>query len=146
MWDKVTPEEGLKREQELMSSDSLLKPLVDGGAIMMRHERTAKSAMRIIDHLLGKSATTAQIVRELVEDKKTLEETEAGTELKDDIQSLLRRHEEEMMSLKAEIQVHIEGALEEERRKMEQNINKLLKELDELKEGIPQENRKCVPL
>ena len=49
MWDKITPGEGSQREQELTSSDNLFKPLLDGGAIMMRHERTAESATKVID-------------------------------------------------------------------------------------------------
>ena len=123
MWDKITPEEGLKREQELMSSGALFKPLLDGGAMMMRHDRTVKSATKVINHLLGKSATTTQIVPELVDIEKTLEVIAAGTELSD-VQSLLNRH-------KAEIQLHMGGELEEERRKMEQSMNKLSKEFDE---------------
>ena len=139
MWDRVTPEEGLKREQELMSSGALFKPLLDGGAVMMRHDRTAESATKVVNHLLGKSATTTQIVPELVDVEKTLREITASTELSD-IQSLLKRHKAEMESLKAEIQLHMGGELEEERRKMEQNMHKLSKEFDE------QENRKCVQL
>ena len=53
MWDKVTPEEGLQREQELMASDYLFKRLLNGGAIMMRHYRTPESANKVISHLLG---------------------------------------------------------------------------------------------
>ena len=139
MWDKITPEEGLKREQELMSSGALFKPLLDGGAMMMRHDRTAKSATNVINHLLGKSATATQIVPELVNIEKTLKVIAAGTELSD-VQSLLNRHKAEMETLKAEIQLHMGGELEEERRKMEQSMNKLSKEFDE------RENRKCVPL
>ena len=139
MWDRVTLEEGLRYEHELVSNDKLFKPLLDGGAVMMRHERTAKSATKVINHLLGKSATTTQNAHEFVKVEKTLGAIAAGTELSD-IQSLLKRHKAEMESLKAEIQVHMGGELEEERRKMEQHMHKLSKEFDE------QENRKCVQL
>ena len=141
MWDKVTPEEGLQRERELKSDDSPFKPLLDEGASMMRHERTAESATKVINHLLGKSPTTTQIVRELLQEKKTLEETAAGTELHSDIHALLKRHESEMESLKNELKRESESRLAEERRRTEKIMAELLKELDELKRGIP---GKCV--
>ena len=78
MWDQVTAEEGSRHEQELMSSNDLFKPLMDGGATMMRHGRTAESATKAIDYLLGKSPTTTQIVRGLLREKMVLEETAAG--------------------------------------------------------------------
>jgi len=146
MWDQVTPEEGSRLEQELRSNDSPFKPLLDDGATMMRHERAAESATKVINYLLGKSPTTTQIVRELLQEKKTLEETAAGTELLSDIQALLKRHDAEMESLRTEMMEELERGLAEERRRIEQHMVKLLKELDELKQGIPGAIRRCVSL
>lgn len=155
MWDKVTPEEGLQREQELMSSNNLFKPLLDGEATMMRHERTAESATKVINHLLGKNATTTEVVHELVHQKKPLEETAAGTELQKDIQALLNKHKGEMENLKAELEavrsdlaeerqtkalmekeLTMQRNLTEERQRMEQVMATLLSQLDELRRGI----------
>ena len=144
MWDKVTSEEGLKREQELISSKNLFKPLLDGGATMMRHERTAESATKVINHLLGKKATTTQIVREIVVETKTLEETAAGGELHSEIEALLKRHKEDMELMKAELRGMAQRVLEEERQRMDQKLERLLKELDELKRGITVPIGKCV--
>ena len=144
MWDKVTPEEGLQREQELMSSSNLFKPLLDGEATMMRDERTAESATKVINHLLGKRATTIQIVREIMQETKTLQETAAGGELRSDIQALFKRHEAEMESLRNELKRGFERGLAEERRRTEQIMAKLLQELDELKQGITVLITKCV--
>ena len=146
MWDQVTTGEGSRREQELMSSNNLFKPLLDGGATMMRHERTAESAAKVIHYLLGKSPTTTQIVRELLQEEKTLEETSAGTELLGNIQVLLKKHEAEMESLRTEMRMELEMGLAEDRQRIEQIMAKLLKELDELKKGIPGAIRKCVSL
>ena len=146
MWDQVTPEEGSRLEQELRSNDSPFKPLLDDGATMMRHKRTAESATKVINYLLGKSPTTTQIVRELLQEKKTLEETAAGTELLSDIQAFLKRHDAEMKSLRTEMMEELERGLAEERRRIEQHMVKLLKELDELKQGIPGAIRRCVSL
>ena len=81
MWDKVTPEEGSRHEQELMTTQQLFKPLLDNGAIMMRHDRSSESANKVIKHLLGKSTTTVQIVREILQKEESLETTAAGYEL-----------------------------------------------------------------
>ena len=144
MWDKVTSEEGPRREQELKSSDTLFKPLVDGGAIMMRHERTTETANKVISHLLGKNSTTIQIVRELVEEEKTLETTAAGGELHNDIEELMKKHKEEMESFKAEMKRVAQAELAEERQKMNHKLAKLMTELDELKRGITKPIARCV--
>jgi len=91
MWDKVTSDEGPRREQELKENDSLFKPLVACGAEMMRHERTAESATKVVNYLLEKNPTTTQIVREIAEEKKALVDTEAGAELQDEICALLKK-------------------------------------------------------
>ena len=146
MWDKVTSEEGSRREQELMTAKNLFKPLLDGGAIMMRHERTPESANKVINHLLGKSATTAQIVREILQEKKTLETTAAGDELHSDIEELMKKHKQEMESFKAEMKRMAESELAEERQKMNLKLAKLMTELDELKRGITAPIVRCVSL
>ena len=93
MWDMVTPEEGLQHEQELRSSGGMFKPLLDAGAAMMRHDRTSKSAVRIINYFLSKGPTTPLIVHEIAVENKTLEETSAGTKLRKDLQARLNEHE-----------------------------------------------------
>ena len=143
MWDKVTPEEGLRREQELMSSSDLFKILLDGGATMMRHERTAESATKVINRLLGKKATTTQIVHEMMEETKILEETAAGGELRSDIEALLKRHQADMESVRNEMRESARD-LVEDRRRTEQNMAKFSKELYELRQGIPMPLPRCV--
>ena len=146
MWDKVTAEEGLRREQELKTTKNLFKPLLDGGAIMMRHDRTVESANKVISHLLEKSVVNAQIVQELVEEKKTLETTEAGGELHSDIDELMKKHKEEMELLKAEMKGMAKKEVAEEKQKMNHKMAKLMTELDELKRGITVPITACVSL
>jgi len=146
MWDKVTSEEGEQREQELKSSNNVFKPLLDKGAITMRHDRTPESADKVINYLRTKNPTTTQIVREIVEERKALEATAAGTELRSDIQALLQKNNEEMKSLETEMkkmqrekgQFTDQGMLRdaEERQKIDEAKAKLLMELYELKQGI----------
>ena len=79
MWDKVTPEEGSRREDELRSKNNLFKPWLDGKAIMMRHERTTETANKIISYLLAKGTTSTRIAHELVKEKKKLQQAVNST-------------------------------------------------------------------
>ncbi|KAL4077628.1 P-loop containing nucleoside triphosphate hydrolase protein [Scleroderma citrinum] len=120
MWDMVTPEDGLRREQELMSNNSPFKPLLDKEAIMRRHDRTPNSAADIVNYLLEKSPTTAQIVREIAEEGRALEYTTAGTELNREIRV-------EMEALKAEMH-RMRTYFAEERQRMDQERQRELAE------------------
>ena len=139
MWDKVTPEEGLLREQELKSSYDLFEPLVEGGALMKRYDGTQASAHNIVWNLLRKEGTVAQIVRELVIWNKSLVDTEAGTELQSEVRNALRKYQEDLQKLEEEIQEAMQqrdSGMEEEvvgeRRKVEEDIAKLHVELGKL--------------
>ncbi|KAL4077655.1 hypothetical protein J3A83DRAFT_4087012, partial [Scleroderma citrinum] len=85
MWDEVSPEEGAQREQELRADDNLFKLLLDEGAVMRRHDGTHESASQIVNYFLGKESTTTQIVHELVNERKILEETAAGIEIQSEV-------------------------------------------------------------
>ncbi|KAL4064104.1 P-loop containing nucleoside triphosphate hydrolase protein [Scleroderma yunnanense] len=139
MWDKVTQEEGLRREQELMFSDNLFKPILDGGAILMRHDGTQQSAHDVIKHLFKLESTVPQIVRELVIEKRNLLDTEAGMELQKEVRDVLQKHQRDLQRLEDEIReaiqqrdkrTEIEAVLD--RRRVEGDIAKLHGELRKL--------------
>ncbi|KAI6030302.1 P-loop containing nucleoside triphosphate hydrolase protein [Pisolithus marmoratus] len=139
MWDKVTAEEGQQREQELRSGHNLFKPLLDKGAVMKRHDGTPQSASNIINYLLGKKSTTVQIVHELVEEQKPLEETAAGAELRGIINALLEKHRKEICEMQEKMMREMEGMRKEmmkEKNKAEMEVARLRKQLDDLKRGV----------
>ena len=155
MWDKVTPEEGQQREQELKLSDDLFKPLIDGGATMARLDGSQESARNVIRHLFHKNDTVAQIVHELVIEKKSLLDTEAGMELQSEVRNALQKHQEDLRVLEDEImeaRQQNDKRTEEEaaadRRKALEDITKLRRELQKLGNtpgtGIRCVGRSCV--
>ncbi|KAI6014185.1 hypothetical protein EDC04DRAFT_678744 [Pisolithus marmoratus] len=103
MQGEASPEEGWRHEQELLSNDSLFKPLVDGGAIIRCHDGARQSASEIVNYLLGKDHATTQIVRELVHERKSLEETAAGIELQNELRARLQKHRRELELLEGEL-------------------------------------------
>ena len=134
MWDKVTPEEGSLREQELMSSEGgLLGPWLEGGTTMMRHKRTTETANEVINHLLAKDVTSTQIADELVKEKKTLKKTAAGCH--NDIKELMKKHEEELALIKSEMKVtRSESTMATTG--VNHRLAKLMTVLDELKRDV----------
>ena len=144
MWDVVTQREGLQHEQELSSSEDMFKPLLDEGAAMMRHDRTSKSAARVINHFLSKGPTTPLIVHEIAEQNKTLEETSAGTKLRKDLQARLNEHERKIESLKDELRAVPQSNIETERERLDGIVARLSGQLEELRRGIPGQIGMCV--
>jgi len=146
MWDMVSLEEGLKREQELKLSDSMFKPLLDGGATIMRHPNTPQSATEVINHLLGKTATTVQIVREMAQQNKHLKDTEAGIELRTDIEGMLKKHKEEMESVNANVWGAMQCEIAGERQRLNRVITGLSEQLEDLKRAMTMTTERCVSI
>ncbi|KAI6123083.1 P-loop containing nucleoside triphosphate hydrolase protein [Pisolithus croceorrhizus] len=139
MWDMVTADEGQRRERELRSEPNLFKPLLEEGAGMARYDGTRQSASGIIDYLLGKESTTVQIVHELVEEQKPLEETAAGAELRDIINEHLEKYKAELQEkVKCDVE-EMKKEMEIERRKAEQEILWLRGQLNDLRKGLERE-------
>jgi chromosome segregation ATPase len=138
-WDRVTKEEGDMREQELRGSLNLFKPLINEGAQLVRHDKAIASARSIINYLIHKDPTKLKTQVELDEGKK-LEETEAGSVLKEEVKASLEKLEGRLRVLKEEMEEaerkkHAEllAELEEERQKWKAQMKKLENDLENLK-------------
>ncbi|KAG9089745.1 hypothetical protein FRC07_012265, partial [Ceratobasidium sp. 392] len=79
MWSDPPTEAELDREEELRDHKDFFQSALEQGARMVRRtHKTKESAHEILGMLVGKEATTMQIQRELVEQKKDLSDTDAG--------------------------------------------------------------------
>jgi hypothetical protein len=140
-WSRVTQEEGDKRERELRESPYLFKPLLDAGAQLFRWQhRDFASAQLIVDHLIRKDQTKLQIQVEL-DEGRTLEETGAGSVLKEEMTALAEKHKADIQALQKEIeeatktkQAELLAELEEERQKTEQQMLKIQEDFNKLKQ------------
>jgi hypothetical protein len=138
-WDRVTKEEGDMKEQELRESPNLLRPLINEGARLARHDKGIMSARSIVNYLIHKDPTKLQIQIEL-DAGKTLEETSTGAILHEEILALKAKQEAELLGLKEEMEaaareMHAEllAELEEERQKSEAQRKKMEEDLENLK-------------
>jgi hypothetical protein len=128
------------RERELREGPNLFKSLIDAGAQLFRWDSSEPaSAQSIVDFLIRNDKTTLQIQVEL-DEGKTLEETGAGSVLKEEMIALAEKHKVEMQALQNDIEVatknkqaDLVAELEEERKKTQEQMLKIQEDLNKLK-------------
>jgi hypothetical protein len=85
MWDRVHPDEGSGREEQLRTDQSFWAGMIQRGSRILRHTGDEDSALKIVRALLPQDKVTLQIQRELVDEGKTLADTAAGALLFEDL-------------------------------------------------------------
>lgn len=99
MWELVNEETGNQREAELR--ETFWGGMIKQGARMFRHTKDSpESAQRLIETLLPLPPVDLQIQREIVDEHKTLLQTEAGVSANEESIQLLKKHQEEIRKLK----------------------------------------------
>ncbi|KIK57232.1 hypothetical protein GYMLUDRAFT_204082, partial [Collybiopsis luxurians FD-317 M1] len=151
-WDQISsPEVGDKREMEL--KDNFLNGLFGGGATFMRHNRTVERAQRVLRHVLTFVPTDIQIVKEIREEGKSLEETAAGSVHGAEVERLIAKHRQEIEKIREEMNrvkedtASMKRDLEELRDEHMKKIAQLESERVDLKNGLEEEtrNREVLP-
>lgn len=100
MWDKVSQDEGMSRENELRNSPDFWKPLVDKKSKVLRHDRGPASSYDIVQKIIrGDTRVTLDIQRDMVDNNKSLAETAAGAEVQLEEQKLRAAWAEERKQL-----------------------------------------------
>ncbi|KAH7400674.1 P-loop containing nucleoside triphosphate hydrolase protein [Phaeosphaeria sp. MPI-PUGE-AT-0046c] len=104
-WRNVDPDEGLLREQQLCSSPKMWKRMIDYGSKVMRQDRDEDSAYEILQYLLQRrKPVTLDIQVELVDNKKSLNETGAGQELHAELEKQKKEYEKQLAALRQEME------------------------------------------
>jgi hypothetical protein len=107
-WDMVGDERAAQLQEQLVTGEEYFKSLCDVGATPFGHNNTPESARRIAVKLLTKIPMVLQMQEEL-KAGKTLEETEAGSQLSGDLSALIKKHEAEMKKLREEMEDAMEA-------------------------------------
>ena len=97
MWSEVSPEVGEKRENQLCSE--FFKPILDKGALMVRHHNTAQSAHDIIRRMVANYPVVLRIQRELVDECRDIADTAAGEVVNQELLEQARRHQTELEAI-----------------------------------------------
>ncbi|KAG9121609.1 hypothetical protein FRC07_002368 [Ceratobasidium sp. 392] len=103
MWSQPPTETELAREIELRDGEDFFQDILSEGAQMVRHsEPTRESAYDIIRCVLGKAPVVPELSRQIVDEGKDLDKTDAGLSLGEELAEALRRGREEVERLRAE--------------------------------------------
>ncbi|KAF9075409.1 P-loop containing nucleoside triphosphate hydrolase protein [Rhodocollybia butyracea] len=141
MWgnfaDEKARREGEAREAQLGGMSIFLKQALDGGAKIFRHDNSTETARNIISTLLRNEPVTLLIQKEMVDEKKSLTESAAGSQLNHELREQIKKHEEEMREVLSEIAAkhkdeRYEKELEEEARKLKELLNKVHMEKEKM--------------
>lgn len=136
MWDKVSEEEGLRREDELRSK--FWKLLVAMGARTARHHGGDPGcARRISSALLGNRPFYLQLQEEIGRDNKALRDTAAGREVMLELARLKEEHRREL----AEMEGVIRSSAEESRSVIEALQSHYQGRMGELEKTLRDERR-----
>jgi myosin heavy subunit len=138
MWDHVNPKLAVGREKELATRDEFFKPMLQCGAKMYRHDKTAASAQDIVSRLvLGiKDHMTLQLQRELVDDHLCIADTAAGKELLVEYEVLVKKQQAELHEVKQQLS-------EMQKKNDRQSLRELIAERQDLVAQIHKVEREC---
>ena len=149
MWNKVLKnEDGENREKQLRLN--FWNDLVDKGSNIYRLDGHKDSALRVLDALLpgeGNQGKVLQIQRELVDELRSLDETNAGQELLDSTQKQREQFRKHLESIKTEMgttMAKIDAELARELRREEVVVQRRLLDMDYDRERLRMDFRKLL--
>ncbi|KAI0443047.1 hypothetical protein F4803DRAFT_550466 [Xylaria telfairii] len=133
MWDRVTEEEGARREKELQERPEFWGWMLSKGSSYYRLDATAGSKRRIVRLLADHDKPIAtDIQKQLVDERRTLDETSAGREVQSELVREREKWEREREEIKRQVEEAIKQndqeareALEEGRERFAVMINKV---------------------
>lgn len=137
-WSKVDNHLGNTREHQLKTTPTFWGSMVSRGSRVFRHDSDENSGVAIIQYLLDrKDKPVYHIQREMVNEKKTLEETAAGSEVQAEMVKMRQKYEQAIKDLKQDMEEALKNQDEETRKELErerkQREDFIKKELEERK-------------
>jgi hypothetical protein len=114
MWDKVTPEEGSIRENDLLGPKGFWTPMKASGCLVDRHDGTPDSARALILGMLDNVPMMIKLQAEIASGKALID-TDAGASINEEILRLRKEHEEELEAVKEEMNLAIRQGMDYER-------------------------------
>lgn len=141
MWDRVAPQEGADRESELRSNEDFWGWMISKGSRVERHGNNRESAMRLIGTFVDQgSKITLELQHQMVNESKTLDQTDAGIELQSEIAKEREKFSEQLKEAREQMEEAIklkdaESArdIEDLQRKYEESLRRLEADREKLK-------------
>ncbi|KAF6750826.1 hypothetical protein DFP72DRAFT_817355, partial [Ephemerocybe angulata] len=98
-WNEVNTLTAESREAELRTKTSFFQPLVEAGAPMMRYARTPDCTQRIVRQALSCAPVELSIQRQMVVERRSVAETDAGMKLQLDKMESIEKCKDELRDL-----------------------------------------------
>ncbi len=102
MWDKVTPEEGALREQQLDGPNGFWSTMVSSGSLVKRHDGSRDSAQALVLDMLDNVPMMIKLQEEIASGKALID-TDAGASINEEILRLQKQYGEELEAVKEEM-------------------------------------------
>ena len=135
MWEKVDFSEGCRRESQLVDTEEFWGWMKAQGSHIVRHQNNEDSARKILEQLMSShSKVVLNIQQQMVEEKRTLDKTDAGIELESEIARERARWSENLRLVKEDMEQAIRDRdmlAQEEIRKMESEYGNRLERLEQ---------------
>lgn len=96
-WNEVDEATGASREQQLR--DDFWAYMLGHGSTLARFDGSRDSAIGIASQLVSRQSIVLELQRELIDERKTLKETVAGSYVSDDLSEMKAQYERELRDL-----------------------------------------------
>lgn len=127
MWSDIN-EDALAREQELREKDIFFKPILENGALLLRHMNDQESAHKIIHNLTGTEPVVLRIQSELAA-VNDITQTSAYAQLNRELMEQAERNRQELQKLRVELEEAAQAQDEETRMELQEESEKMEAEL-----------------
>lgn len=124
------------KERQLATDDKYYKPMLDGGARMVRHDGTPASAKAIVGQLIGKGEVTLIGQREIVDEHKDFSGTAVGKELTRVLKEQAEEYDIELRELRAGLEDSTRDRDERQRRVGQDDLEKKRDEIESIRSRL----------
>jgi len=93
IWDKVTAEEGARRERELYEQGGFWASMIANGSTVKRHDGTPENAKELVLSIVDNAPMMIKLQQEIASGKALID-TDTGTSIKEEILKVQKQHKE----------------------------------------------------
>jgi hypothetical protein len=105
MWSKITPDEGIAREKELVETKDWWGHMYEKGSRVFRLANTKESCIQVVGYILSLHMTiTLDIQDEIINQHRDIDETSAAHELNAEILRERKMHKAELETMRAQME------------------------------------------
>ena len=122
-WDIVDEAKGEAREKELCENPEFWAKMMDQGSRVVRVKNYAQSE-EILLQMAQKSTVTLNIQKQMVEERMSLDDTEVGKEVNQQLAQLKAEHEAQLAKAKVDAEIALKARDEENHRRAQEQLRR----------------------